>query len=354
MEWARIPIERIYSRAQPRTIFEKLDELAESLKELGQQQAIVVTDDGQGGYLIEQGERRWRAAKIAGLESLYCVIRHEPINLEDKDRALRQLTENIQRDDMKLWELSQAVSGLVNSGIPIRELAKRLGKKESFISALNAVATCPDELRQLAERQLIQDVQAMRRLQKIYDENPAYVKKQVRRWFDKAKKLQEETGSSKSPFTISRLQVEEVYERMKRKTEAGESKAEVPDEDSGEVAAQEEVAKGEWTDSTERDEEIEFPEAGDQADEARPVEEPILTLPDGCTQIPTGKLRIEVTWLGKKAYIVQNALPPAGKICIQVSNKENRLESPVMANASDIQIVQVVQAAGATTLYSSL
>ena len=62
-----LAVDRIYSKAQPRTVFENLEELAESLKELGQQQPIVVSPDNKGYYVIEQGERRWRAAKLAGL-----------------------------------------------------------------------------------------------------------------------------------------------------------------------------------------------------------------------------------------------------------------------------------------------
>ena len=50
-----LAVDRIYSKAQPRTVFENLEELAESLKELGQQQPIVVSPDNKGYYVIEQG-----------------------------------------------------------------------------------------------------------------------------------------------------------------------------------------------------------------------------------------------------------------------------------------------------------
>lgn len=200
-----IDIEDIYSKAQPRTVFEKLDELAESLKSTGQQQPIVVNPDGKGRYVIEQGERRWRAAKIAGLETLLCIITDKAET--DEERVIRQLTENIQRDEMTLWDLSQAIGQLIDGGLTVRKLAAKLGKKESYISLLNSAAKVKEPLAALVKAQRIQDPVALKKLQKLLEEHSAEVLPVVERWLAETGA---DTDSEHDVPAISRRQVESL------------------------------------------------------------------------------------------------------------------------------------------------
>ena len=200
-----IDIEDIYSKAQPRTVFEKLDELAESLKSTGQQQPIVVNPDGKGRYVIEQGERRWRAAKIAGLETLLCIITDKAET--DEERVIRQLTENIQRDEMTLWDLSQAVGQLIDEGLTVRKLAAKLGKKESYISLLNSAAKVKEPLAALVKAQRFQDPVALKKLQKLLEEHSAEVLPVVERWLAETGA---DTDSEHDVPAISRRQVESL------------------------------------------------------------------------------------------------------------------------------------------------
>lgn len=199
-EFDSIPVEDIYSKVQPRKVFEHIEELAESLKELGQLQPIVVSQDGNGKFVIEQGERRYRAAKLAGLSHLEAVIT-DPSDT-DQDRLIRQLAENVQRDDMKLFELVESVSQILASGVKANVLAAKLGKDETYISSLNAVSNLPEPLHNLMSERHIQDPVALRRLKKLYELDPDQVLQQLDKWSEQNKRSDDDDG-----YIITRAQV---------------------------------------------------------------------------------------------------------------------------------------------------
>lgn len=210
-----IDLNEIYSKAQPRKVFEHLEELGQSMKELGQQQPIVVSPDGKGRYVIEQGERRYRAAKLVGLTHLYAVI-SRPKKGDSANRVLRQLAENMQRDDMKLYELSRAVKSVVDSGVPICDIAKRLGKKDSYISALNSVAELPPFLEELAEGQHIKDPVSLRRLKREAEVHPDEVKAQIEEWKKEAAAESANDEGVPVNFVITRAQVNHFIEFLQK------------------------------------------------------------------------------------------------------------------------------------------
>lgn len=97
---SKLKIDTVVSVKQVRTSFTDLEGLAQSLREIGQQSPILVKPQNQDGkYVILQGERRWRAAKLAGLTEIDAIILDKDVS--ERDRILGQLTENLQRDDMK-------------------------------------------------------------------------------------------------------------------------------------------------------------------------------------------------------------------------------------------------------------
>jgi len=120
------------NRDQARKIFDQdsLQELADSIKIYGVIQPIVVTEK-EGFYSIVAGERRWRAAKIAGLTEIPAIIRE---NDERKNKEI-SLIENIQREDLNPIDKAEGIKALVDEyGLKQEEIAKILGKSRSSIA----------------------------------------------------------------------------------------------------------------------------------------------------------------------------------------------------------------------------
>ena len=120
------------NRNQPRKNFnqEALEELAESIKEHGLIQPIIVTEK-EGYYSIIAGERRWRACKLAGLEEIPVIVRED----DEKKNNEIALIENIQREDLNPFEKALGIKNLMNDyGLTQEEVAKKLGKSRSAIA----------------------------------------------------------------------------------------------------------------------------------------------------------------------------------------------------------------------------
>jgi len=128
-----LPIHSIFPNpAQPRKFFDtiSLEELTESIAEFGILQPITVRKV-RGGYEIVAGERRFRAAENAGLDSVPCIV----INVDEKKSALLALLENLQRDDLSFFEVAESYQNLIKTqGMTQEEIAKKLGKSQSNIA----------------------------------------------------------------------------------------------------------------------------------------------------------------------------------------------------------------------------
>ncbi len=120
------------NREQPRKNFnqEALEELAESIKEYGLIQPIVVTKK-DGYYCIIAGERRWRASKLAGLQEIPAIVRDD----DEKRNTEISLIENIQREDLNPFEKALGIRNLMDTyGLTQEEVSKKLGKSRSTIA----------------------------------------------------------------------------------------------------------------------------------------------------------------------------------------------------------------------------
>jgi ParB family transcriptional regulator, chromosome partitioning protein len=117
--------------SQPRTIFDDaaLSELSKSIAEKGVLQPLLVRPKGKK-YEIVAGERRFRAAKLAGLEEVPVIVRE----LDDRETLEIALIENLQREDLNPLEEARAYQGLLDLGSTQEELAKALGKGRSTIT----------------------------------------------------------------------------------------------------------------------------------------------------------------------------------------------------------------------------
>ncbi|MDO5016203.1 MAG: ParB/RepB/Spo0J family partition protein [Eubacteriales bacterium] len=118
---------------QPRKDFkeEKLLELAESIKQDGILQPLILRKEGPASYVIIAGERRWRAARLAGLTKVPAILREQ-----DEEASLRQaLVENIQRENLNAIELAQGYQQLMdNHELTQDELSEAIGKSRSAIA----------------------------------------------------------------------------------------------------------------------------------------------------------------------------------------------------------------------------
>lgn len=137
------------NRDQPRKNFdqEALEELAESIKEYGLIQPIVVTKK-EGYYSIIAGERRWRASKIAGLQEIPAIIRED----NEKINSEISLIENMQREDLNPYEKALGVRTLIdNYGLTQEEVAKKLGKGRSTIANIVRVLNLEPRVLEMAK-----------------------------------------------------------------------------------------------------------------------------------------------------------------------------------------------------------
>lgn len=129
----QIPIEKIAPNPrQPRRHFDEqaLAELAQSIRQHGVLQPLTV-QRGSRGYVLVAGERRLRAAGLAGLERVPCVV----IRLSEEDSALLALVENLQRSDLHYLEEAAAIAQLItNFGVSQEEAARRLGRSQSAVA----------------------------------------------------------------------------------------------------------------------------------------------------------------------------------------------------------------------------
>ena len=136
---------------QPRRTFDEaaLAELAESIRRHGVLQPLLVSEDAAGGYVVIAGERRWRAARAAGLKTVPAVIRER---LGAKDELALALVENIQRRDLSVLEEARAFEHLRSEhGLSQAEIAEHVGKDRSTIANALRLLRLPEEIQVLVE-----------------------------------------------------------------------------------------------------------------------------------------------------------------------------------------------------------
>ncbi|MGB0120069.1 MAG: ParB/RepB/Spo0J family partition protein [Solirubrobacterales bacterium] len=135
---------------QPRTRFkeEALASLADSISASGVVQPLIVRELSSGSYEIIAGERRWRAAQMAGVEKVPVVIRDS----DEADRLEVALIENMVREDLNPVEEAKACAALVEDlGLSKEDLGKRVGRSRPQISNLIRLLDLPDEVLDMLE-----------------------------------------------------------------------------------------------------------------------------------------------------------------------------------------------------------
>ena len=150
-ELRRLPVELLErGRYQPRRDMspEALQELSESIKAQGVMQPIVVRPLGEKRYEIIAGERRWRAAQMAGLDTIPAVIREVP----DEAAIAMALIENIQREDLNPMEEALALSRLKDEfELTHQQVADAVGKSRAMVTNLLRLISLEEEVKKLLE-----------------------------------------------------------------------------------------------------------------------------------------------------------------------------------------------------------
>ena len=139
---------------QPRKNFEKesLAELANSIKENGIIQPITVRKRKEGGFEILAGERRWRAAQMAGLHEVPAIIK----TLTDREALQLALIENIQREDLDPIEEAESYQRLIQEfSLSQQEAAEKVGKERSSVANALRLLSLPNEVREMLTTKMI-------------------------------------------------------------------------------------------------------------------------------------------------------------------------------------------------------
>ena len=153
---------------QPRKTFdiESLNELAKSIKEYGVVQPIIVKKSIKG-YELVAGERRTKAAKIAGLKKIPAIIK----DFDDQEMMEIALVENIQREDLNPIDEATSISNIIKlRGYTQEEFANKFGKSRTYVTNILGLLKLPDEVKKLVEKRSLSMSHA-RVLSKIDDDD---------------------------------------------------------------------------------------------------------------------------------------------------------------------------------------
>ena len=146
-----VPLDRIVpNRFQPRQLFEadEMTQLAESIKRNGVLQPVLVRRKADGLFELIAGERRYRAAKLAGLASIPVVVR----NTSDEQAMELALVENLQREDLNPMEEARAFHRLTTEfGLTQEAVAQKVSKDRSSVANSLRLLNLPNEIKELVE-----------------------------------------------------------------------------------------------------------------------------------------------------------------------------------------------------------
>lgn len=133
---------------QPRVEIGDLSELTESIKEKGVLEPLLVKAAG-GRWMIIAGERRWRAARQAGVRELPCI----EMDVDDRAVAEIALIENMQRKDLTAWEEADGLRALCEKfGYTHEEVARKVGKSRTSVTEALSIAALPEDVRDKCRR----------------------------------------------------------------------------------------------------------------------------------------------------------------------------------------------------------
>jgi len=171
----KINLSDIVVNDQVRTVFNDIEGLAESIKESGQMQPILVykSSDQEDKFVIIAGERRFRACKLLGLETINAIVEEKPKS--DYELKIKQLAENIQRNDLSPLELAKQFQAFIDEGKFQADIALKLGLKQSFISKHLQLLKLEEPVKELMESGKVDSVYTLTNLNSAYKKDPKQI-----------------------------------------------------------------------------------------------------------------------------------------------------------------------------------
>ena len=218
----KIPVENIIpNRYQPRKKFneETLKELAISIKENGIIQPVIVSNLGNGKYELIAGERRWKAAQLAGIPEIPAIIR----DCSENERLEIALVENIQREDLNPIEEALAYKEILERlSITQDELSQKIGKNRSSITNTLRLLKLPEYIKEMLITGVLtegharailalEDVDKMIAFADYIIQNNLSVREaenEVKKFLEKEKYVSRETSEKKEDFILKNAEDE--------------------------------------------------------------------------------------------------------------------------------------------------
>ena len=205
---AQLPVDAIHANPrQPRRRFEPeaTTGLASSIKQQGLLQPVVVRPRQAGGYELIAGERRWRAAREAGIDTLPALVR----NADDRDTLLLALVENVAREQLSAVEEARAYATLVDEfELSLGDVAGRVGRSKSSVSNRLRLLELPEEVLWMVARGELTEGHARAVLAlRDHDARKKLAKKIVRDGMSvrAAEKAAQEGGAARRPRSASSI-----------------------------------------------------------------------------------------------------------------------------------------------------
>lgn len=168
-----LPIDKIEPNPlQPRTEIGDLSELAASIKDRGILEPILVKSLEFGKkWLIIAGERRWRAASLAGLKEVPCI----ELDVDDSEIAEIALIENLQRKDLTIWEEADGLAVLCQRyGYTHADVSKRIGKSRTTVTESLSIAALPAEIREKCQKAGLNSKSTILQIARQFDDESTY------------------------------------------------------------------------------------------------------------------------------------------------------------------------------------
>ncbi len=205
---AHLPVDAIHANPrQPRRRFEPeaTTGLASSLKQQGVLQPIVVRPRNEGGYELIAGERRWRAAREAGLETLPALVR----DADDRETLLLALVENVAREQLSPVEEARAYASLVDEfELTLGDVAERVGRSKPAVSNRLRLLELPEEVLWMVARGELTEGHARAVLSlPEHDERKRLAKRIVREGMSVrgAERAAQDGGATRRPRAATRI-----------------------------------------------------------------------------------------------------------------------------------------------------
>ncbi len=163
-----IPIGQIVPNPhQPRVEIGELAELADSIKQKGVLEPLLVKPNGDGTWMIIAGERRWRASNLAGLREVPCI----EMDIDEQTIAEIALIENLQRKDLNVWEEADGLAALSSRyNYTHEEIARKIGKSRSTVTEFFSIAGLPETIREKCRQTAINAKSTLLEIARQFDE----------------------------------------------------------------------------------------------------------------------------------------------------------------------------------------